>query len=92
MPIEREDAWLRSHDGFVAEARKLGIDVLFLGDSITDFWRETNPRQAGVRYGTVSSRRFTPRTSALPVTARSIWSGASSTAKWRILLRRSWWC
>ena len=64
VPIEREDAWLRSHDGFVAEARKLGIDVLFLGDSITDFWRETNPRQAGVRYGTVSSRRFTPRTSA----------------------------
>jgi lysophospholipase L1-like esterase len=28
--------WLRQHDGFVARARQGGIDVLFLGDSITD--------------------------------------------------------
>ena len=31
--------WLARHEGFVAEAKKGGIDVLFLGDSITDGWR-----------------------------------------------------
>jgi lysophospholipase L1-like esterase len=36
---QRGDAWLRRHDGFVELAKKGGIDVLFLGDSITDFWR-----------------------------------------------------
>lgn len=33
-------AWMRRHEGFVAEAARGGIDVLFLGDSITDFWRD----------------------------------------------------
>jgi lysophospholipase L1-like esterase len=32
--------WLERHEAFAAEARKGGIDVLFLGDSITDFWRD----------------------------------------------------
>ena len=31
--------WLARHDAFVAEAKKGGIDLLFLGDSITDNWR-----------------------------------------------------
>ena len=31
------------HRGFVALAKQGGIDALFLGDSITDFWRESNP-------------------------------------------------
>jgi lysophospholipase L1-like esterase len=30
---------VQRHEGFVEEAKKGGIDVLFLGDSITDFWR-----------------------------------------------------
>src|SRR5208337_5244157 len=29
----------KRHDGFVAIAKKGGVDVLFLGDSITDGWR-----------------------------------------------------
>lgn len=32
-------AWRARHDGFVARARNGGIDVLFIGDSITDFFR-----------------------------------------------------
>jgi lysophospholipase L1-like esterase len=36
----RDAAWLKRHEGFVAEAHQGGIDVLFLGDSITDFWRD----------------------------------------------------
>jgi len=31
--------WLARHEGFVKEAKKGGVDILFLGDSITDMWR-----------------------------------------------------
>jgi lysophospholipase L1-like esterase len=31
--------WVARHEEFVQEAQKDGIDLLFLGDSITDFWR-----------------------------------------------------
>src|SRR5262245_61816895 len=33
--------WMARHDGFVAEAQRGGIDLLFIGDSITDFWRRS---------------------------------------------------
>ena len=32
--------WIARHDGFVEVARKGNIDLLFLGDSITDRWRK----------------------------------------------------
>lgn len=38
-PEPRDPRWVKRHEGFVAEAQRGGIDVLFLGDSITDFWR-----------------------------------------------------
>jgi lysophospholipase L1-like esterase len=31
--------WLARHEGFVRQARQGGIDILFMGDSITDGWR-----------------------------------------------------
>jgi lysophospholipase L1-like esterase len=31
-------AWLAQHDAYVARARQGGVDVLFLGDSITEFF------------------------------------------------------
>jgi beta-glucosidase len=31
--------WLSRHEGFVKEAKAGGIDLLFMGDSITDYWR-----------------------------------------------------
>jgi lysophospholipase L1-like esterase len=34
--------WISRHEGYVAEAKKGGIDLLFLGDSITDGWRWGN--------------------------------------------------
>ncbi|MBM3866170.1 MAG: GDSL family lipase [Verrucomicrobia bacterium] len=39
----RDAAWLKRHEGFVAEAARGGVDVLFLGDSITDGWRRPGP-------------------------------------------------
>ena len=38
---------MQRHEAFVAEAKQGGIQVLFLGDSITDFWRDTNPQRGG---------------------------------------------
>lgn len=46
-PVPRGKAWRERHAGLVAESKKGGIDVLFLGDSITAFWRETKPTQGG---------------------------------------------
>ena len=39
IPVPRDPKWVVRHEGFVQEAQKGGIDILFLGDSITDFWR-----------------------------------------------------
>ena len=38
-PVPRDPRWVHRHEGFVAEAKTNRIDLLFLGDSITDFWR-----------------------------------------------------
>ncbi len=43
QPAPREAAWIKRHEGFVAEAARGGVDVLFLGDSITDGWRRPGP-------------------------------------------------
>jgi lysophospholipase L1-like esterase len=40
FPLWRDGGgWLKRHDGFVADAKKGQVDLLFVGDSITDFWR-----------------------------------------------------
>ena len=57
-PEPRDANWVKRHDGFVALAKQGGIDVLFLGDSITDFWRrENNPNQGG---GPVWNKNYAP--------------------------------
>ncbi len=38
-PAKREASWVKRHEGMVDEAKKGGIDLLFIGDSITDGWR-----------------------------------------------------
>src|ERR1017187_6715833 len=38
-PVPRDPNWVARHEGFVAQAKQGGIDILFMGDSITDFWR-----------------------------------------------------
>lgn len=47
IPEPRGTNWVARHEGFVQEAKHDQIDLLFLGDSITDFWRSKAPR-----YGT----------------------------------------
>ena len=38
-PAPRDKKWVVRHDGFVEIAKKGDVDLLFLGDSITDGWR-----------------------------------------------------
>jgi lysophospholipase L1-like esterase len=38
-PAPRDENWVKRHEDFVAEAEKGSVDLLFLGDSITDGWR-----------------------------------------------------
>ena len=47
VPKPREGAWMEVHKSFLAQAKKGHIDLLFLGDSITQGWNE-NTRLAEV--------------------------------------------
>jgi lysophospholipase L1-like esterase len=38
-PAPRDPGWVKRHEGFVEIAKKGAVDLLFLGDSITDGWR-----------------------------------------------------
>jgi lysophospholipase L1-like esterase len=46
-PAPRDEKWIKRHEGFVEIAKQGGVDVLFLGDSITDFWRNDDPKRGG---------------------------------------------
>ena len=39
MSLQPDPGWLNRHKGFVDIAKKGDVDVLFIGDSITDAWR-----------------------------------------------------
>jgi len=58
VPVLRTNPanWVARHEGFVQETQKGGIEVLFLGDSITDFWRNTGSN--------VWNRYYAPRHAA----------------------------
>lgn len=53
IPVLRGNFFLKKHQANVERAKKGGIDLLFMGDSITDFWRnegapgDPNPPRAG---------------------------------------------
>jgi lysophospholipase L1-like esterase len=40
IPVPRDPNWVKRHEGFVEIAKQGGVDILFMGDSITDGWRE----------------------------------------------------
>ncbi|HUJ09656.1 MAG TPA: platelet-activating factor acetylhydrolase IB subunit [Verrucomicrobiae bacterium] len=39
IPVPRDAKWLKRHEGFLVLTKAGGINLLFLGDSITDGWR-----------------------------------------------------
>jgi lysophospholipase L1-like esterase len=40
-PVPRDASWLKRHEEHLEIAQRGGVEVLFLGDSITDLWRKT---------------------------------------------------
>jgi beta-glucosidase len=48
-PVPRDAGWMKRHESFVQIAQAGQVDLLFLGDSITDFWR-TRGRAVWDRY------------------------------------------
>lgn len=57
VPTLRND-WFLRHTGFVAEANKGGIDLLFVGDSITDNWRKPGKAVWTARYEPLKAANF----------------------------------
>jgi beta-glucosidase len=54
FPIWRDGAnWMKRHEEFVAEAKQGGVDLLFVGDSITDFWRNRGKAVWDQHYGSL---------------------------------------
>ncbi len=58
-PVPRDKGWVNRHEAFVAIAKKGGVEVLFLGDSITDAWggEGHNPKAAGAK---IFEKEFLP--------------------------------
>lgn len=57
-PAPRDPNWVKRHDGFVEIAKKGGVDLLFLGDSITDGWRNRGKDVWEKNYGPLKAANF----------------------------------
>ena len=57
-PVPRDEKWVARHEGFVTEAKHGGIDVLFLGDSITDGWRNRGKQVWDREYAPLKAANF----------------------------------
>ena len=57
-PVPRDPKWVQRHEGFVKIAQAGGVDLLFLGDSITDFWRNRGSNVWNQYYGTRRAANF----------------------------------
>jgi lysophospholipase L1-like esterase len=57
-PVPRDPKWVARHEGFVQIAKKGGVDVLFLGDSITDNWRNRGQAVWDKYYGNLHAANF----------------------------------
>ncbi len=58
VPSPRDKNWVKRHDGFVDIAKKGGVDLLFLGDSITDGWRGGGKAVWEKNYGSLKAANF----------------------------------
>src|SRR5262245_16943981 len=57
-PAPRDDKWVKRHEGFVEIAKKGGVDVLLLGDSITDGWRNAGKKAYAEHFEPLKSANF----------------------------------
>jgi lysophospholipase L1-like esterase len=57
-PVPRPGGPAKMHEDFVALAKQGGIDLLFLGDSITDFWRTRGKEVWDKNYAPLHAANF----------------------------------
>lgn len=57
-PAPRDAKWIARHEGFVEQAKQGGIDLLFLGDSITDRWRSVGSNVWAQYYAPLHAANF----------------------------------
>jgi lysophospholipase L1-like esterase len=57
-PAPRDPGWVKRHDGFVEIAKKGGVELLFLGDSITDGWRGGGKAVWDKNFGPLKAANF----------------------------------
>jgi len=57
-PVPRDAKWIARHEGFVKQAQQGGIDLLFMGDSITDFWRNRGSNVWNTYYAPLHAANF----------------------------------
>lgn len=57
-PVSREPNWVKRHEGFVKIAKKGNVDLLFIGDSITDGWRNTGKAVWKENYAPLKAANF----------------------------------
>jgi lysophospholipase L1-like esterase len=57
-PVPRDAKWISRHEGFVHEASRGGIDLLFIGDSITDRWRTYGSNVWNTYYAPLHAANF----------------------------------
>jgi lysophospholipase L1-like esterase len=58
MRLMPDPGWLKRHEGFVEVAKKGGVELLFLGDSITDAWGGTG--RTGGNGAKIFAKEFEP--------------------------------
>jgi hypothetical protein len=96
--------WLKRHEEFVAEAKAGKVGLLFVGDSITDFWRSAGketwdkefaahqPANFGIAGDLTQSRRARSGTSSSSAAATGRSRDAITTPSSRRKCRRTAWC
>jgi len=63
-PVPRTGAWMTRHEGFLKRAKQGHIDLLFLGDSITDGWDNDTKAKDGRGPIEIWNRHYAPRNAA----------------------------
>src|SRR5262249_49674189 len=53
-----DQGWMKRHEGFVAIAKKGDVNVVFLGDSITDAWRNSGKKAWDKHFGPLKPANF----------------------------------
>ncbi len=57
-PVPRDAGWMKRHESFLARAKKGPVDVLFVGDSITQGWEGSGKKVWAAKFETWNPANF----------------------------------